>query len=73
MSERLEALLDASLAENAEKGNRCFWWDGKWYTASDFLSLAHSNPSSNHVFAIVRKAARPVNAKQSTERKLVFK
>ncbi|MDR1621388.1 MAG: AMP-binding protein [Synergistaceae bacterium] len=37
MSVRLEAVIDASLAEN--KDDRCFWWDGKWYSKEDFSRL----------------------------------
>ena len=34
---RLEKVIDARLAENAEA--RCFWWDGKWYSKADFAEL----------------------------------
>jgi len=37
MSARLESLIGAQLAENKE--NNCFWWDGKWYSKSDFSGL----------------------------------
>ena len=37
MSERLELVIDAHLAE--DKNSRCFWWDGKWYSKSDFSEL----------------------------------
>ena len=37
MSERLESVIDANLAE--DKNARCFWWDGKWYSKSDFSNL----------------------------------
>ena len=37
MSERLESLIGAQLAENKE--SNCFWWDGKWYSKSDFSEL----------------------------------
>jgi len=37
MSERLESLIGAQLTEN--KDSNCFWWDGKWYSKSDFSEL----------------------------------
>jgi long-chain acyl-CoA synthetase len=37
MSVRLESVIDARLAEN--KDERCFWWDGKWYSKADFSRL----------------------------------
>ncbi|MCL2009379.1 MAG: AMP-binding protein [Synergistaceae bacterium] len=37
MSERLESIINARLAEDKEAG--CFWWDGKWYSKSDFSEL----------------------------------
>ncbi|MDR1979869.1 MAG: AMP-binding protein [Synergistaceae bacterium] len=38
MSVRLEAVIDAKLAEN--KDARCFWWNGEWYSKADFSRLA---------------------------------
>ena len=37
MYERLESIIDPILAENKEAN--CFWWDGKWYSKSDFSNL----------------------------------
>lgn len=37
MTVRLETIIDARLAENP--GDRCLWWDGKWYTKADFSKL----------------------------------
>jgi long-chain acyl-CoA synthetase len=38
LSVRLEAVIGAKLAENT--GARCVWWDGVWYSKSDFSRLA---------------------------------
>jgi long-chain acyl-CoA synthetase len=37
MSVRLESAIDGRLSEDS--GARCFWWDGKWYSKSDFSKL----------------------------------
>ncbi|GHV32353.1 AMP-dependent synthetase [Synergistales bacterium] len=38
MSVRLEEVIGAKLAKNPD--DRCFWWNGQWYTKSDLLILA---------------------------------
>jgi long-chain acyl-CoA synthetase len=35
---RLESIIDERLAQKS--GDRCFWWDGRWYSKSDFSRLA---------------------------------
>ncbi|MDR1510775.1 MAG: AMP-binding protein [Synergistaceae bacterium] len=37
MSVRLESAIDDRLSKNP--GSRCFWWDGHWYSNSDFSGL----------------------------------
>jgi long-chain acyl-CoA synthetase len=35
---RLEKIIDGRLTHNSD--DRCFWWDGKWYSKADFSKLA---------------------------------
>jgi long-chain acyl-CoA synthetase len=52
MSVRLEAVIDAKLAEN--KDDRCFWWEGKWYSKADFSKLVNECEASLRASGFVR-------------------
>ncbi|MCL2683661.1 MAG: AMP-binding protein [Synergistaceae bacterium] len=43
-SHRLEEAIDSKLTQNT--GNRCYWWNGTWFSKSDFLKLTDKIESS---------------------------
>ncbi|MDR3076175.1 MAG: AMP-binding protein [Synergistaceae bacterium] len=49
---RLEEVIGSLLAQNS--GDRCFWWDGAWYSKSDFSRLTDKIERSLREFGFTR-------------------